>query len=297
VRKATSGATRLVGGEGSIKCPAWTFASVMEPRCFASNTREKWINSQAATYEPEPAPNRNDEIVERYRLFSTLLLTDQHRLTSADMRHRIGQRCVELGIVRDIKKRFPVSSLSLYVRSRFPRAWLDKHYPVLLKPEYGGRDLHIDAVRNGQKATGKVIAMVLASLFDGITDLKLETTQPELYSCRGEPVSNPFDSIIDFVKVFVNAQGDSKLIAATLGCSVRKINLIRRRFGLPVIPRTTTPTHHMVYQKLLLGNDRDLCDWGNAMKAYWDSVSTGEKMIATDLAEFAKILAEPQTAA
>jgi len=245
-------------------------------------------------YADEASPDSNDPVIVKYRMFATLLLNNPKRFAPVELRDRVRQRCIELAIMRCFRDRAPRSSLSLHVRSNFPPHWLRKHYPALLRAEYEGRDLNIDAAFFGQGASGTVLAMILASLFENVEDLESgpERSEVEHHASPEKTPMNPTKSASDFTRVFVNARGDSKQVAKLLGCAYRTAFHLRRKFGLPVMPRVLTTMHHRAFEKMLGASDRDLAIWGEAMKVYWKAHPQRRGHAGEDLAEFLRITAQ-----
>ena len=127
---------------------------------------------------------------------------------------------------------------SLYVRSAFPVDWLTKHYPALLGENYQGREVAIDAAFREQGASGQVIAMILASLFESPTHLlaKLDEGRerpPRRWSWAPQSITNtPIQSQEAFVRAYIQANGQAGHIAALLSCHIEVVYRRLQRYGL-----------------------------------------------------------------
>lgn len=243
----------------------------------------------------ETSPDWNDHVVTKYRMFAALLLNNPKRFPPAELRDRVRQRCIELAILRNVHDRSPRSSLSLHVRSKFPSAWLGKHYPALLRAEYKGLDLNFDAAFLSQGASGMVVAMTLASLFESVDDLECrpERNQVEHHALPNRQPTDPARSASDFARVFVKAQGKTAQLVKLLGCTRGNANRLRRKFGFPTMPSLLTMAHQKAFEKMLTASDRDLANWGEAMKVYWRAHPRMRRSRSgEDLAEFLRITAE-----
>ncbi|RKP43459.1 TniQ family protein [Trinickia fusca] len=239
-------------------------------------------------YVRETSPDSDDEIVARYRALAVSLL--ERRIEPSHLRVRVGQRCIEYAIGRARKHRSCSTSLSRHVRSRFPHGWLQKHRPTLLHPDYAGRDLMIDAAFSGQGAPGTAIVMVLTCLFASIEDLNTEQVVPRTANRSAQPLvqTNASDTAHGFASLFVAMQGDCQRIAHAISCSHDTVLRLRRRFGLPAVPRLLTAAHHVAFERILRASDVDLAHWGMAMRRYWESRSSRGSSGA-ELAEFLRI--------
>lgn len=240
----------------------------------------------------ESTPSWDHPTVTRYHEFATWLLCQPERISPKELIPPAKTQCEALGITRDIKKKAPDSSLSRHIKSQFPVDWLEKHYPALLSPSYQGRHLEIDAAFFGQGASGQVIAMILAALFEGIDHLRHVTVEVEIASKPGaEPLSDdPFKSIAAFVRVFVEAHGNASHIAGLLKCSLRTAYKYRERYGLPTAAGVPTAERHIVLERLVHANPTELRAWGDAMKNQWE-IQGGMGRPGEDWKTFAKILA------
>lgn len=239
-------------------------------------------------YIRETSPDSDDVMVATYRSLAVSLL--ERRVEPSHLRVRVGQRCIELAIRRDLKQRSCSTSLSRHVRSRFPHGWLQKHRPTLLHPDYAGRDLMIDAGFSGQGAPGTAIVMVLASLFDDLDDLNIEqTTRSQVNrSVRSSIEIDASGSASRFARLFVAMHGDCDRIAREIGRSYDTVAHLRRHFGFPTIPRLWTAAHDIAFERILAATDIDLAKWATAMHQYWKMrPSIGSR--GADLAEFLRI--------
>lgn len=238
----------------------------------------------------EARPDSNASIVARYRTFAVALLGQ--RVELSHLRHRIRQRCIELAITRNLKSPTHEASLSQHVRSKFPSDWLQQHYPTLLRSDYIGRDLRIDAAFWGQGTSGPAFAMILASLFDSIDDLAREQDMPQLVIRSGDNTSsvNPRRSASSFARVFVAAQGNCRHVARAIGCEYHTAIRLRRRLGFPVVPRLQTPAHRVAFQRMLAASDSELARWGAEMQYYWKT-HPNKGQGGADLLEFLRITA------
>ncbi|MFM0526949.1 TniQ family protein [Paraburkholderia strydomiana] len=239
-------------------------------------------------YICETSPDSDDEMVARYQSLAVSLL--ERRVDSSHLRVRVRQRCIEHAIGRTRRNRSCSTSLSRHVRSRFPHDWLQKHRPALLHPDYAGRDLMIDAGFSGQGAPGMAVVMALASLFDDFDDLNSEDTTPKVVNRSARPSTeiNSGDSAIRFASLYVAMQGDCDRIAREIGRSTQTAARLRKRFGLPTIPRLWTAAHDIAFERILAATDIDLAKWATAMHQYWKArPSVGP--VGADLAEFLRI--------
>lgn len=245
-------------------------------------------------YVEDARPDSSEPTIARYRAFAVSLLLGQ-RIDLSFLRRRIRQRCTELAITRSLTRHSHEASLSQHVRSQFPSDWLQRHYPTLLRADYIGRDLRIDAAFWGQGTSGPAFAMILASLFDSFDDLAREQEIPRVsrVSIRfaQDPGStDPRRSASAFTRVFVAAQGNCKRVARAIGCEYHTAIRLRRRLGFPAVPRLQTPAHRMAFQRMLSASDSELAKWGGAMQYYWKT-RPQKKWGAADLLEFLRITA------
>jgi len=248
-------------------------------------------NSLCAT---ESAPSWDHPTVSRYHEFALWLLSQPTRLHQKDLERCIKVRCDERDIVISTKNPVQHSSLSLYVRSAFPVDWLTKHYPVLLDENYQGREVGIDAAFLGQGASGQVIAMILASLFENLTHLlsKLEEEREHPLRRRSwspQSVANtPIRSQEAFVQAYIQANGQAGRLAALLGCHIEVIYRRLQRYGLPAMGRARLPYRVQILQRLKEATLAELQVWGMAMQAHWHQ--NGKGHANQDIPVFAALL-------
>lgn len=235
-------------------------------------------NSLCAT---ESAPSWDHPTVSRYHEFALWLLSQPTRLHQKDLERCIKVRCDELEIAIATKSHIQHSSLSLYVRSAFPVDWLTKHYPALLGENYQGREVGIDAAFRGQGASGHVIAMILASLYESPAHLlaKLEEglEQPPRRRCRNSlsMPNTPIRSHEAFVQAYIQAHGHADQIATLLNCRIEVIYRRLQRYGLPAMGRAQPHHRAKILQRLKVATLAELQVWGKAMQAYWKRYGKG----------------------
>jgi hypothetical protein len=225
--------------------------------------------------EEDPSPGANHPAICRYRQFALRLLSQHQRILATDLRRCIKARCSALGISRSIKTKERTASLSLQVRSSFPENWLKKHYSKLLLDHYQGRDLGIDAAFLGQGASGYVIAMILAALFDNVDHFMHELLRPvtPLDPNSRETSEDPFRSRKAFVHVFARAKGNTSEVARLIGRPVSTAQLLRVRYGFPSPTYATVSEKNRIFEQLCEASWQELQAWGDAMKACWASRS------------------------
>lgn len=148
----------------------------------------------------------------------------------------------------------------------------------------------IDAGFSGQGAPGMAIVMALASLFDDFDDLYSELTPPcgANRSARSSIEIDSGDSAIGFASLYVSMHGDCDRIAREIGRSTQTAARLRKRFGLPTIPRQWTAAHDIAFERILAATDIDLAKWATGMHQYWKARPSARPMSA-DLAEFLRI--------
>ncbi|MCP1289663.1 hypothetical protein NK214_05610 [Chromobacterium sp. S0633] len=221
-------------------------------------------------------------------------LSQPVRLHPKDLERCIKVRCDELDIAIAIKTPIQHSSLSLYVRSAFPVDWLTKHYPALLSENYQGREVGIDAAFRGQGASGQVIAMILASLYENPTLLlakleeKLEQS-PRRRSRNSQSMPNtPIRSREGFVQSYIQAHGQADRIAPLLSCHIDVIYRRLQRYGLPAMGRAQPHHRTKILQRLKDATLAELQVWGKAMQAHWER--NGKGHASQDILVFAALL-------
>lgn len=229
----------------------------------------------------ESAPSWDHPTVSRYHEFALWFLSQPTRLYQKDLERCIKVRCDELEIAIATKSHVQHSSLSLYVRSAFPVDWLTKHYPVLLGENYQGREVGIDAAFLGQGASGQVIAMILASLYESpahlLANLEEELEQPQRRRCRNsQSIPNtPIRSHEAFVQTYIQAHGQADRIATLLSCHIDVIYRRLQRYGLPAMGRAQPHHRAKILQRLKDATLAELQVWGKAMQAYWERNGKG----------------------
>ncbi|WP_174876047.1 TniQ family protein [Vogesella oryzae] len=232
-------------------------------------------------FSTKSAPAWDHPTVSRYHEFASWLLSQPSRLHPEKLERCIKTQCGGLDIAMDIKKHVQHSSLSLYVRSAFPVDWLTTHYPVLIGENYQGREVGIDAAFRGQGATGQVIAMILASLFESPTHLlsKIEESPvhlPRLSSRRLPSIARAqLRSQEAFVQVYIQANGQANRIAALLNCQNEVIYRRLTQYGLPAMRRSKSQHRAQILKRLKDATPVELQEWGKAMQAHWQQYGKG----------------------
>lgn len=248
-------------------------------------------HSRCAT---ESAPSWDHPTVSRYHKFSSWLLSQSSRLHPKDLERCIKVRCDELDIAITIKNPVQHSSLSLYIRSAFPVDWLTKHYPVLLGENYQGREVGIDAAFRGQGASGLVIAMILASLYESPAHFlaKLGEGLEQLPGRRCRNVhSMPNTQIRSheaFVQAYIQAHGQADQIATLLSCHIEVVYRRLQRYGLPAMGRAQPHHRAQILQRLRDATLAEFQVWGRAMQEYWKR--NGKGHASKDISIFATLL-------
>lgn len=242
----------------------------------------------------ESDPSWDHPTVSRYHEFASWFLSQPERLHPKDFERCIKVRCDELDIAIVIKNHVQHSSLSLYVRSKFPVDWLTKHYPALLDDNYQGREVGVDAAFRGQGASGQVIAMILASLFESPTHLltKLAEEQelpPRRRSWAPQSITNtPAQSQEVFVRAYIQANGHAERIATLLSCHIEVVYRRLQRYGLPAMGRSRLHYRAQILQRLKDATLTELQLWGKAMKEHWRQ--NGKGHANQDIPVFAALL-------